>query len=298
MNKTIKYFLLMVSITYGLTCFGQSTFESDPLKAEFISTDIPNFWKAFDQMESDKNPFRDYLEKGSVGLKDFIPNRIESPKKLLKITRKRKADYEAKRENSYQIIHQTNRIRNFYQTFKDLYEEAVFPPTYFVIGAFNSGGTSSENGLIIGVEKQTKTENIPYIVAHELIHFNQNYPGSENTLLKQSIMEGSADFIGELISEKHINEEAFKFGNKNEKQLCSEFVKIMDDNKYHGWLYGSKGKEKGRPNDLGYWIGYKISKSYYNKSDIKKDAISQILNIQDFKAFLKKSGYLSECLNK
>ncbi len=177
-----------------------------------------------------------------------------------------------------------------------MYKEAVFPPTYFVIGAFNSGGTSSENGLIIGVEVQNKLENIPYIVAHELIHFNQNYSDSKNTLLKQSIIEGSADFIGEMISEKHINEEAFKFGNKNEKQLCSEFVKIMDDSKYHGWLYGSKGKEKGRPNDLGYWIGYKISESYYNKSDNKKDAIHHILNIKDFKAFLKESDYLLQCL--
>jgi len=238
------------------------------------------------------------LEKGSKGLKDFIPYRIESPKKLLKTVEKRKNDYEAIREDSYKVELQGSTIRDFYRVFTELYEKAVFPPAYFVIGAFNSGGTSSENGLILGVEMQKEIENIPYIVAHELIHFNQDYQNAKATLLEQSIKEGSADFIGELISGKHINETAFKYGNENEKQFCTEFVEILDDTNYHGWLYGSKGKEKGRPNDLGYWIGYKICESYYDKSNDHKDAIREILNIQNFKDFLEKSGYLSPYTNK
>ncbi len=141
---------------------------------------------------------------------------------------------------------------------------------------------------------QEEMENVPYIVAHELIHFNQNFPNEKNTLLKQSIREGSADFIGEIISGKHINETAFKYGNENEKQLCAEFVEIMDDSNYRGWLYGSKGKVDGRPNDLGYWMGYKICQSYYNQSNNHQEAIRDILNIRDFKDFLGKSGFLSE----
>ena len=141
---------------------------------------------------------------------------------------------------------------------------------------------------------QNDIDNIPYIVAHELIHFNQNYPNKKSTLLDQSIKEGSADFIGELISGKHINELAFKYGNENEKLLCAEFVEIMDDFKYHGWLYGSKGKVKERPNDLGYWIGYKICEAYFENTDNKEEAIQDILNIQNFHDFQKKSGYLAQ----
>jgi hypothetical protein len=256
------------------------------------------FWQYFDLIDSQKNPFKDYLDKGSIGLKDFIPYRIESPKHLLKTVKKKRSDYDSKREDSYKVEFYTDSIRSYYQVLKNIYADAVFPPTYFVIGAFNSGGTSSENGLIIGVEIQDNIENIPYIVAHELIHFNQNYPNKNNTLLKQSIKEGSADFIGELISGKHINEKAFKYGNETKELLCKEFVEIMDGVKYKGWLYGSKGKKEGRPNDLGYWIGYKIIKSYYDKSDNKKEAIDDILNIKDFSNFLKKSGYLVEYLDK
>ncbi len=193
---------------------------------------------------------------------------------------------------------QTKLISTFYQELKNWYDAAIFPPTYFVIGAFNSGGTSSDNGLIIGVEMQNEIENVPYIVAHELIHFNQNYPNTKNTLLEQSIMEGSADFIGELISGKHINETAFEYGNKNEEMLCSEFVEIMNGTKYHGWLYGTKGRAKGRPSDLGYWIGYKICETYFKNSNNKEEAIRDILNIQNFHDFLEKSGYLKQYLNK
>jgi uncharacterized protein YjaZ len=294
----MKNFLLIISILFVATLFGQNSFETNPSKAEFITTDIPNFWKAFDKMDTNSNPFEEYLESGSEGLKDFIPYRIESAKNLLKIAKKRKADYEIIRENSYHVELYTKLILTFYQALKNMYELAVFPPAYFVIGAFNSGGTSSENGLIMGVEMQNKIENIPYIVAHELIHFNQNYSNNKNTLLEQSIKEGSADFIGELISGKHINEIAFEYGDENEEQLCSEFVEIMSNSKYHGWLYGSKGKKKGRPNDLGYWIGYKICESYFNKSNNQQDAIDEILNIKDFDKFLKKSGYLSKYINK
>lgn len=294
----MKNLLLIISIIFSTNSYGQNSFESDPSKAEFITSDIPNFWEAFDQIDTNKNPFRNYLDRGSNGLKDFIPYRIENPKYLLKTVKKRKTDYEAIRENSYQVELQTKQIRTFYQELKNLYEAAVFPPTYFVIGAFNSGGTSSKNGLIIGVEMQNDIENVPYIVAHELIHFNQNYPNKKNTLLEQSIKEGSADFIGELISGKHINELAFKYGNENEKQLCSEFVEIMNDFNYHGWLYGTKGKEKGRPNDLGYWIGYKICESYFNTSSNQHDAIHDILNIKNFVEFLERSGYLSEFRTK
>jgi hypothetical protein len=49
--------------------------------------------------------------------------------------------------------------------------------------------------------------------------------------------------------------------------------------------------DKSRPKDLGYWIGYKIIKSYYMKTKNKMDAVKDILNIQDFNQFLIDSEY-------
>ncbi len=275
----------------------QVVFPSDPGEAEFITQDIGRFWMAFDELHLGGNPFREYLDNGSIGLKDFIPNRIESARNLKKVVKKNVAHYEKIREHSLMVDQFVPDIKQAYQSFKTLYEEAVFPPTYFVVGAMNSGGTSTSNGLIIGVELQDKIENVPFIVAHELIHFNQHYPIKRYTLLEQSIKEGSADFIGEIISGRNINELAFNYGNNHEEELCREFVEIMDGHNFHGWLYGSRGKKEGRPNDLGYWIGYRICAAYYQKATDKKQALIDILTISDFSNFLDQSGYLANFLN-
>jgi len=60
-------------------------------------------------------------------------------------------------------------------------------------------------------------KNLPYTVAHELIHFQQDGMASDTTLLKAAIEEGMADFIGELISGKSANESLLIYGKGKEK---------------------------------------------------------------------------------
>ncbi|GAB5554285.1 MAG: hypothetical protein Sapg2KO_38760 [Saprospiraceae bacterium] len=287
------YFLLFACLLINLAALAQKNLVSEPAKAQFVTSDIANFWKAFDAPKQSKKAYQAYIDQGSPGLKDFIPYRIESAKNLRKMVENRRADYAAIRDNSYQVATQVEQMRKAYQKLKTLYPKAVFPPAYFVIGAFNSGGTASENGIIMGVEMQTDINNLPYIVAHEMIHFNQNYPEGNYSLLNQSIMEGAADFIGEIISGKQINQAALEYGEAHEAALCQEFVEIMNGDKYNGWLYGSNGKKAGRPNDLGYWMGYKICKAYAAKKDDQKQVVHDVLNIQDFSKFLEESGYLA-----
>lgn len=285
---------IIILLLIPVLSFCQKDYPTNPADAEFVSTDIPRFWEAFDQIDQGGNPFNAYLNEGSPGLKDFIKYRIESPKNLLKTAKKQRADYVAIRENSFKMDSCIAQIMQYYSNLEDIYPDAVYPPTYFVIGAFNSGGTSSKNGLIIGVEMQKSIKYIPNIVAHELIHYNQKYPEERTTLLEQSIHEGSADFIAELIIQSPHQGENFKYGRAHEAELCKEFVKIMDGTKYQGWLYGTSGLKEGRPRDLGYWIGYEICKAYYDKAQDKSQAIHDILNIKDFDDFLKSSAYLDE----
>ncbi len=112
-----------------------------------------------------------------------------------------------------------------------------------------------------------------------------------STLLQQSIIEGSADFLGGVISGATINQQANDYGTKNEGKLCREFIARIDSTNYTDWLYGVSGKDN-RPNDLGYWIGYKITEQYFTNSSDKRQAIKEILHVKDYKAFLNKSGYL------
>jgi hypothetical protein len=63
----------------------------------------------------------------------------------------------------------------------------------------------------------------------------------------------------------------------------------MNQSDWTGWLYYQK--DKSRPKDLGYWMGYKVSQAYYNNASDKQQAVYDILNIQDFKKFLAQSGF-------
>jgi uncharacterized protein YjaZ len=61
---------------------------------------------------------------------------------------------------------------------------------------------------------------------------------------------------------------------------------------WDGWTYG--GAKDGRPDDLGYWMGYKITKAYYDKAEDKKKAVKEMLTIRNFERFVEKSGYFEE----
>jgi hypothetical protein len=67
----------------------------------------------------------------------------------------------------------------------------------------------------------------------------------------------------------------------------------MHGTDYSRWLYnGWNAKVLGdRPADLGYWMGYQISKAYYDSATDKRRAVREILSIRDFDRFVTQSGY-------
>ncbi|MDJ0646382.1 MAG: DUF2268 domain-containing putative Zn-dependent protease [Flavobacteriaceae bacterium] len=284
----IAAFLFMVTIQ-ALT--GQQQFSESPINAQFITTDYNNFWKAFDTMDSiSENPFIEYLDNASEGLKPFVG--YLNADSLYQTVLRRKEDYLRSRPMIAEIDTKKKKVQAAYAAMKYWYPEARFPPVYFVVGMFTSGGTASENGLVIGSEMLNNLDGLNGLISHELIHYQQKISGDDN-LLKQAIIEGSADFIGELISGEHINRVPFNYGNENESSLCKEFVSKMLKDDYTDWLYGTSGKDK-RPNDLGYWIGYKITEAYFNRQQDKIKAIANILNINNPLNFTKESGYLAK----
>ena len=302
-------FILLISVASPALA---QKFPRDPFKAEIVYSDIPLFWLAFDKLKEDesKNPFQSqYLEKGSVGLHDFVPERIESADELYKLVSKERAYYEKVRTFTLKSGQYARQIRASYFALKYWYSKAVFPPVYFVIGRTTSAGTASKAGMIIGVEVFAETpftteygrptlrsDLIPYTVAHEIVHFLQPDPANGNTLLTECIREGSADFIAELTAGEQVKllngDDVYPYGEKNEKALVDEFLKQMDSKELAPWLYSET--TNGRPQNLGYYIGYKIVKSYFDAAKDKKKAVKEILNIKDYQKFFERSGYGSD----
>ncbi|WP_273566116.1 hypothetical protein [Maribacter halichondriae] len=92
----MKIRALLPSILFSSLLFGQGNpdFSSDPLEAKFITDDVQHFWNAFEKVGSDSvNPFKAYIDQGTLGLKGFIPYRIINADSLLIMVKSRKADY-------------------------------------------------------------------------------------------------------------------------------------------------------------------------------------------------------------
>jgi uncharacterized protein YjaZ len=79
------------------------------------------------------------------------------------------------------------------------------------------------------------------------------------------------------------------YANPKEKELWEEFSKRMNKKDYKGWLYGNSTPD--RPQDLGYWMGYQITKAYFDRMADKKQAVYDMLHIRDANRFLEASGY-------
>ncbi len=305
--------ILVVAQTFSIPVSADEQRQNhDPDAAQLVFSDIDLFWKAFDAAKPGtrvETLRAEYLEKGSAGLKAFLRVRIKSAENLAATIDKHPKYYAALRESSGKAATHKDKIRACFHKLKELYEPAVFPNVYFLIGSMNSGGTITDTGLLIGVDMygMTKTtsadeldswhkavlkpiDEIPYIVAHELIHFQQKYPMLDSTLLSKAIREGSADFVGELISGSLINVHLHKYGNPREHELWTKFKLEMDGRDYSKWLFQGDAAKDG-PADLGYYVGYKICESYYKDAADKQAAIKAILEIKDFKEFLKASKY-------
>jgi hypothetical protein len=151
----------------ALTAFSQ-TVNGDPDKARFVTTDIENFWRAFDMARNETAREKkiaifqtEYLDKGSAGLRDFVRLRIKTAKDLVETVERLPRYYASVRASTLRIAETERATRRGFRKFKRLYPEAVFPDVYFVIGVANTGGTTSSSGLLIGAELYGLTANTP-----------------------------------------------------------------------------------------------------------------------------------------
>ncbi len=293
--------------------FIKPTYTTDPRKLKIIDTDVRNFWYAYDMAEKDpanaeKIYKENYINKGTMALQFYYLDKVQTIENFVYMHTLRKKYYASIRANTLKAGQLKTTYQKSFSKLKKIYPDAIFPPVYFVVGKLNSAGTVSSEGLILGIDQACMSpsadttelsnwekanistfKNLPYTVAHELIHFQQDGMASDTTLLKAAIKEGMADFIGELISGKSANESLLVYGKGREKEIWADFKKEMFLNRASNWIANGGNGNTDNPSDLGYWVGYQICKAYYEKSKDKKKAIYEMLYIKDYKKFLEQS---------
>ena len=107
-------------------------------------------------------------------------------------------------------------------------------------------------------------------------------------MLERSLIEGAAEFVAELTSGKTSYVHFAALTQDREKEIETAFAADVDLTDLSRWIDNST-MEQG--NELGTWVGYRIVKAYYQRVPDKQQALREILEQADAKAFLVKSGW-------
>ncbi|MEP6730594.1 MAG: DUF2268 domain-containing putative Zn-dependent protease [bacterium] len=290
---------------------------SDPDRARITTSDIPRFWHAFDLAASAPTPearadifLHQYIEPGSRGLRDFYALKIRSPKRLADAAQQYPAFYAAVRSPTLRLADLEPTVRTVFRRMKELYPATIYPDLYFVVGRVSSAGTATDYGLLFGAEQNVGSPDIPLgelseplqrivfpradlprTIAHELVHFQQRLAG-KHTLLDVALIEGGASFLADLAMPGVLAPHYLTWGGAHERDVWTRFAREMNADDVADWI-GNNGTT-GRaawPADLGYFVGYEISKAYYERAANKQDAIRDLILLVDSEAVLRQSHY-------
>lgn len=299
---------------------------SDPAQARIETGDLERFAAVF---RAESPGFADlqnrlqtaYLDVGSPGLKAFASSRIGSAAQLAQTIRAVPEFYAQSLPQMLRLGSDPQvaaRIRAAFADLKARLPEVVFPPTYFVVGRLNTGGTVSAEGILIGAEffgdgpgvaalapSRFVRDNLhppqeaALLVAHELVHVLQLRAGglqakSNRTLLDQALLEGSADFIGALISGASYNRFLADWADPREAQVWAEFRAEMNGTDTSRWLRNQTESSGDRPGDLAYYVGMRITQAYYLRQADKSQALRDIIGMKDGAPFLEASAYAAK----
>jgi uncharacterized protein YjaZ len=142
--------------------------------------------------------------------------------------------------------------------------------------------------------EQDVEDRFVHVIAHEYAHVQQAFGApalfdeAKPTVLEAALIEGGAEFVGELISGGVSYPNLATTMRGREKAIEDAFVGDEAKTDLSDWFYNGT---LSKPGDLGYWVGYRITKSYYEHAKDKRAALRDILAIKDPKAFLAKSGW-------
>jgi len=279
-----------------------------PRTPDIRTEDVTRFYRLYDAGNGHltaEQLDRDYLAPGTSGLHEFA--------RLRNVTGARIADTLAKRPEIYADARRClavlpavkRRVAKSLQNLARLYPEATFPPVTLLVGRGRPVGITDPSGVSIGLEAMCAADfmnpnledRFVHNIAHEYGHIQQSadqqaldpgVPGA--TVLRMSLMEGAAEFTAELISGEVGNHQHKAWTKGHEAEIEAAFVRDEDKTDLSAWMYNGPGSA-AHPSDLGYWVGYRIVKAYYQHAPDKAAALREIFRMPDPKAFLARSGW-------
>jgi hypothetical protein len=293
--------LACAAITGAVRSGTSAASERKPEPAIYIE-DVERFYKIYDS--ADGHPTgdriqRQYIDPGSDGLHQFANLRNISGATIAEALAKSPEIY-SNAKGCIDVLPSVRlRLHGAFRKLGNLYPQAKFLPVTIAVGRGKPVAMTGPAGVFIGLEALCATdylnpdleERFVHVIAHEYTHVQQVPALVDNknpSVLEASLIEGAAEFTAELISGQVAYSQAREQIKKRGTEIETAFVSDEDKTDLSKWLYNGTLKS---PGDLGYWVGYRIVRAYYQHAADKRQAFREILEMTDPKAFLAKSGW-------
>jgi uncharacterized protein YjaZ len=272
---------------------------------EIRTSDVERFYALYDSTggKPSAEQLQSYIDGGTEGFRAFTNMRNTTGERIAQAIEKQPEIYVKARQCAKVLPAVKSRLASALAQLKQIYPEAVLSPVTLGVGRGKPVGTADRNGVMIGQESLCAVadfmnpdveDRFVYVIAHEYAHVQQSQfreEDLEGNVLINTLLEGGAEFIGELISGsvsyKHLPPAVIG----REKEFETAFLADLDKPAMgSAWLYNHPGTTD-HPADLGYWIGYRITKAYYLNARDKRQALRDIIELRDPKAILDRSGW-------
>lgn len=300
-NRSRWLAVLVVLVASGLARAGEVR------GPEIRIDDVERFYalyEATDGKPSVAQIQQDYLDKGTQSLNEFAKLRRVTAQRIADQLERDPAMYAKAKGCLTRLPAVKARLTSVFARLADGYPQARFPPVAIVVGRGRPVGITNPAGVTIGLEALCSADfmnpdvddRFVHVIAHEYGHIQQTLstdfaPGDPNaTVLRFALAEGVAEFIAELISGNVGNARHAAWTRGKEAQIETAFARDMDSTDPSGWFYNYRSGSD-EPYDLGYWVGYRIAKAYYLRSGDRRAALREIIELDDPKDFLARSGW-------
>jgi hypothetical protein len=305
-NITMKRWLALATVLLALASPALAAPKAQG--PEFVTEDVTRFYQVYDAAGGKPTAEQldaDYLGHGTQGLRLLARIRNVTGARIAANIEAHPETYAEARRCMAVLPSVGKRLAKAFDKLATLYPEARFPPTTIVVGRGRPVGVTEGEGIVMGLEAlcwakflNPDPENrFVYTIAHEYAHVQQapaveglDLGKPEATVLRVSLVEGTGEFVAELIAGGVGQGQHAAWAKGREREIAQAFVHDMDKTDVSGWLYNGPG-DAAKPGDLGYWVGYRIVKAYYDKAKDKRAALKAIFLIRDPKAFLAESGW-------
>jgi hypothetical protein len=151
---------------------------TDPRVAKLVVDDVENFIRVQGLLASTSDTLetlqREYLDKGTPGLKMFIEKYDLTAERLLKAMRKYPDKYSSLHDLPDGIRAMEGEVHQAFTRLKEVIPQTMFPPTYFVVAGHRGIGSGSTEGPLVSVEKwSVPIEDETTMLIHEMVHIQQ-----------------------------------------------------------------------------------------------------------------------------